>query len=156
VEKTWREWIVEAMQDLGGRATYDRLYQRLQLIRPGPFTDEWQATVRRTIETHSSDSENFDENGPDLFYSVDGIGSGCWGLRADVDLRSIGRRNAKHVELASAIARIKNVPIEKALVAVERASEEERKGWRNNLEVKAAIAAIRFEKLSAVLADSKS
>jgi hypothetical protein len=78
---TWLDWIVNALQNLGGKSTYYRLYNEILRIRPEPFPRSWQAIVRRTIETHSSDSENFQAASPDLFYSVAGIGKGEWGLR---------------------------------------------------------------------------
>jgi len=81
MNKSWREWIVAAFRELGGSATYEQLYERIRLIRPGPFTSEWKATVRRTIETYSSDSENYSPGNPDLFSSIGGLGSGHWGLR---------------------------------------------------------------------------
>ncbi|MBM3359463.1 MAG: hypothetical protein FJY54_17270 [Betaproteobacteria bacterium] len=49
-------------------------------------------------------------------------------------------------ELAQAIARIKQIPAETALAAVEKAPEEKRAIWRSNAKVKATIAAIRAEK----------
>ncbi len=54
-------------------------------------------------------------------------------------------------ELAEAIARIKSVDVEKARGAVERATKEERDGWRSNAKVKATVAAIRAEKAAAAL-----
>jgi hypothetical protein len=78
---TWLDWIVKAFENLGGKASYYRLYNEILRIRPEPFPKTWKAIVRRTIETHSSDSENFRSGNDDLFYSVSGIGSGEWGLR---------------------------------------------------------------------------
>lgn len=83
VRRTWCDWIVQALTDLGGEATYDSLYQRLKEIRPGPFSPEWKATVRGTVECFSSDSDNYISTYPDLFRSVGGIGSGRWGLRSE-------------------------------------------------------------------------
>lgn len=81
MKKTWLEWIVEAMTALGGSALYEDLYYRISIIHPGPLTRQWKATVRRTIECHSSDSDNFKENNRDIFRSLGGKGSGYWGLR---------------------------------------------------------------------------
>lgn len=81
VKKTWCDWIVDAFRELGGTATYHQLYEKIRQIRPGPFTSEWKATVRRTIETYSSDSENYSPANPDLFRSIDRLGNGHWGLR---------------------------------------------------------------------------
>lgn len=54
-------------------------------------------------------------------------------------------------ELSAAIARIKNVPLEKAAAAVEKATKEQRDGWRSNAQVKAMVAQIRAEKAQAAL-----
>ena len=82
MKKTWVEWIIQAFNELGGKAVYDVLYDRIRDIRTEPFSREWKATVRRTIETHSSDSDNYRENSTDFFYSVGGKGSGYWGIRS--------------------------------------------------------------------------
>lgn len=54
-------------------------------------------------------------------------------------------------ELAEAIASIKKVPIEKAMAAVEKATDDQRKGWRSNAQVKAAIAQNRAVKAQKAL-----
>lgn len=81
MKKTWLDWIVEAMTQLGGNAIYEDLYHQIQLIRPPLFTKQWKASVRKTIENNSSDSDNFGENNQDVFKSIGGKGSGHWGLR---------------------------------------------------------------------------
>jgi len=78
---TWIQYIVQAFKNLGGLATYTDLYGELERIRPESFTTEWKATVRRTVETHSSHSANYIPGKPNLFYSVAGIGKGVWALR---------------------------------------------------------------------------
>lgn len=60
-----------------------------------------------------------------------------------------GEGASKVTELAEAIARIKNVPIEKANAAVAQATDEQIKGWKANASVKAVIAQIRAEKAQA-------
>ena len=78
---TWLQYIVQAFQNLGGLASYTDVYAEIEKIRLEPFTVEWKATVRRTVETHSSHSANYTAGRPDLFYSVEGIGKGVWALR---------------------------------------------------------------------------
>ncbi len=78
---TWLEYIVKAFDNLGGLASYTDLYEELQKIRTDSFSQEWKATVRRTIETHSSHSANYTSGQPDIFYSVEGLGKGIWALR---------------------------------------------------------------------------
>jgi len=77
--KPWLVVIVDAITRLGGEAHYEDLYREIKSRHASQLTKEWEATVRRTIETHSSDSDNF--TGKDVFYSVEGKGRGVWGLR---------------------------------------------------------------------------
>lgn len=78
-DKRWLDIIVHIMEDIGGLAKYEDLYAKIEATYPSRLTSAWKATVRRTIEDHSSDSNNF--RGKDVFYSVGGLGSGTWGLR---------------------------------------------------------------------------
>jgi len=64
-------------------------------------------------------------------------------------------RGPRLAELAEAIARIKGVPVEKALAAVEKATDDQRKAWRSNAQVKAAIAQARAEKAQKALEASQ-
>lgn len=79
--KRWLDWIVEAMRELDGKAYYPDLYKQIEKNHPGPLSREWKATVRRTVETYSSDSDNYKESNKDIFKSIGGKGSGYWGLR---------------------------------------------------------------------------
>lgn len=77
---TWLEYIIQAFENLGGIATYSQLYKEIKKIRENNLCNNWKAVIRATIERHSSDSSTF--NGKrDIFYSVDGLGKGLWGLR---------------------------------------------------------------------------
>lgn len=79
--KGWVEDIIGALQQLGGTATYEDLYPRIKLIREskghtwGPQSD---AVVRGRIQENSSQTKSF--KGKDIFYSVNGLGNGAWGL----------------------------------------------------------------------------
>lgn len=57
-----------------------------------------------------------------------------------------GEGSAKVTELAQAIARFRNAPLEKANAAVAGASPEQKKAWQGNPNIKALIATIRAEK----------
>lgn len=59
--------------------------------------------------------------------------------------RASGETKPKTGELAQALANLKGVDLETAQAAVERASDEKRKTWRNNAAVAAEIASIRAE-----------
>jgi putative restriction endonuclease len=81
--KTWLTEIIEAMEDLGGHGYYKDIYDKIEErnnmegLRTSP---NWQATVRREIESASSDSQAH-LGTKDIFYSVEGLGKGHWGLR---------------------------------------------------------------------------
>jgi hypothetical protein len=76
---TWDEDIVAALENLGGSASYDDLYAEIERVR-SELPATWKAVVRRRIQDLSSDSAGF-KKGDDLFFSVEGLGAGVWGLR---------------------------------------------------------------------------
>lgn len=80
---TWLEDITIALRNLGGTAKYADLYAEIEDNRDAQLSPAWQEIVRRTIQNHSSDSRAFNGNssGRDLFFAVEGIGKGIWGLR---------------------------------------------------------------------------
>lgn len=78
---TWLEDVVKGLQNLNGVGSLAEIYEELRKLRAEPHPDSFDAIIRRTLESNSSDSEAF--NGKDdIFYSVDGLGSGNWGLRS--------------------------------------------------------------------------
>lgn len=79
---SWVQDIVQAMTNLGGSARYKDLYDEVYRIRGGQVPKSFVNVVRRTIQNHSSDSDGF--RGVNLFYSVEGIGEGHWGLREQI------------------------------------------------------------------------
>lgn len=76
----WIDDISIALTQLGGLSHYSDLYEKIAEVRKENLSKDWKSVVRRTIQQHSSDSKSF-LNKEDLYYSVDGIGSGVWGLR---------------------------------------------------------------------------
>lgn len=81
-EGTWRDDVRSALQRLGGRASLCQIYKEVEAVRSaaGRSTPRsLEATVRRTLEDHSSDSENY--RGQDLFCMPEGRGAGVWALR---------------------------------------------------------------------------
>lgn len=90
---TWLEYIIEALNNLGGVATYPQIYEEIRRIRKEPYTKSWKASVRATIESFSSDSMRYNQKS-DIFYSVKGLGEGIWGLR---ELKTIKYQEAVDV-----------------------------------------------------------
>lgn len=80
---TWTDDIVEAIELLGGSGTYNQIYASVASLRPSPLPRSWKKIVQRHIQNLSSDSSGF-KGEADLFFSVDGIGGGVWGLRRAV------------------------------------------------------------------------
>lgn len=72
--------IIEALENLGGKAIYSEIYEKYEAITEKPLTNGQRAGIRKAIEDHSSDSRNY-KGKKDIFYSVSGLGSGEWGLR---------------------------------------------------------------------------
>jgi hypothetical protein len=75
----WVDDVKDALCQLGGAAALHEIYKQVRRIRreggrSTPTTLE--ATIRRTIEDHSSDSDNF--RGDDIFKKVS---RGYWALR---------------------------------------------------------------------------
>jgi hypothetical protein len=79
----WVDDVVTALRKLGGEASLHQIYQTVERLRKSagrscPKTLE--ATVRRTLENHSSDSGNWLERA-DIFQMPYGKHKGVWALR---------------------------------------------------------------------------
>lgn len=78
---TWVEVISEALRRLGGISDYKNLYNEIRTIKGNEnLPKNWTASVRGAMERNSSDSKVFGGK-RDVFYSVEGLGKGVWGLR---------------------------------------------------------------------------
>lgn len=75
----WIEDLSKALTNLGGYAHYTDIYSEIEKLRTN-LSNNYKAVVRRTIQQNSSDSQSWMGKN-DLFYSVEGIGKGIWGLR---------------------------------------------------------------------------
>jgi len=66
--------IVDVLKAFGGKATLKEIYSKL---------DYPESSIRRDLQEHSSDTETYKRNPDreDLFFSVNGLRSGIWGLR---------------------------------------------------------------------------
>jgi len=83
---TWATDLAEVLEELGGVAKLQDIYDAVRRVRKAAgrsMPPSLTATVRRTLENHSSDSENY-TGGADLFTMPEGKGAGVWGLRKRV------------------------------------------------------------------------
>lgn len=80
---------------------------------------------------------------------IDQLYAGVWKAG-----RGEGDSRPRLAELAEAISRIKQVELERATAAVEKATDEQRKAWRLNAKVKAVIAQVRAEKAAKALEEA--
>lgn len=77
----WVDDVFEAIQRLGGTATLHSIYREVENIRRNAgrsVPKTLDATIRRTLEDHSSDSANY--RGTDFFAN---IRRGEWAIRQD-------------------------------------------------------------------------
>lgn len=77
---TYKEKITEALKQLGGHAYLGDIYEAFKKINGDMMLPpSYKAIIRSILERNSADSTVFDGK-ENLFYSVDGIGNGHWGL----------------------------------------------------------------------------
>lgn len=111
----------EKKQKLTLKEIYDSILEKYPDIigkdRQYLNKDSFTAGVRGYIETHSSDSDAFNNNkGKDLFYSVLGKGKGVWGLRIEniedaVEKQELEKRKLAKVRLTQPIFRNKLIKL---------------------------------------------
>ena len=63
---------------------YPTLYEEYAKICGCDLTDGQKGGIRKNIQLHSSDCATYDAKNEDLFYSVEGLGKGIWGLRKHI------------------------------------------------------------------------
>jgi len=78
---TWKQDVIDALSALGGEASLKEINERVKEIRTEKLPKTWTAIIRETIESHSSDSIKYNKR-ENIFYSVNGIGKGIWGLHS--------------------------------------------------------------------------
>lgn len=78
----WLTEIIEALKELGGHAYYSDLYEKVKERGNIDFSvlKDPNAQIRGTIERFSKDSSGYGDK-EDIFYAVEGIGKGHWGLK---------------------------------------------------------------------------
>jgi len=73
----WKNEVIDTLMALDGQASLSDIYSYINRNTTRELAETWQATVRNTLYTHSSDSDAFD-GGEDVFEHVD---RGVWALR---------------------------------------------------------------------------
>ncbi|RAW19639.1 restriction endonuclease [Paenibacillus taichungensis] len=79
MNKQWKDIIIEVIQELGGEAWLQDIYEKVEEKYPEKLTKGYDKTIRDCIQRFSSDSTKYEARG-DIFYSVKGLGRGIWGL----------------------------------------------------------------------------
>jgi len=84
---TWLEDVIKGLEELNGLASLQDIYSKLRTIRPLPHGEHFKSSIRSTIKKYSPDSKVF-IGGKDneIFYSIEGIGGGVWGLHSKLKL----------------------------------------------------------------------
>ena len=75
---TWKDELIRGLKHFGGEAHRKELFDYIKKTTTKNITKEFVRTLQKELERLSKDSTNF--GGTDIFYSVEGIGSGVWGL----------------------------------------------------------------------------
>ena len=75
---------MKRLLELGGQGHLSEINQEIEEFTGDSLLGltDWDAIVRRTIQENSSDTKSY-RGKLDLFYSVEGLGKGIWGLRED-------------------------------------------------------------------------
>src|SRR5690625_5038163 len=90
------EKIIEALEQLGGSATLNEIYNFIEERYSNYLSayKDWTSQIRKQIYLHSSDTEIFNpDHGKDLFYAAKGKGRGVWGLRDYVSTKNTVKEN---------------------------------------------------------------
>ena len=75
---TWKDELIRGLKHFGGKAHRAKLFDYIQKTTSKNITKNYEKTLQKELERLSKDSANY--SGKSVFYSVDGIGSGVWGL----------------------------------------------------------------------------
>lgn len=94
--------IEAALRNLGGQARTPEIAAEIRRSFPGPHPRTLLDSIRGRLQECSSDSKHF-RGKEDLFYRVNGIRGGVWGLRAN---RDSAAEEAEEPKLEEFIARL--------------------------------------------------
>ncbi len=80
---TYLSEIIESMKELGGIASLNEINNKIEersLLGSIKSNSNWKRAVSATIQRYCSETKSYIEGNDDIFYSVEGIGKGIWGL----------------------------------------------------------------------------
>ena len=83
VKVTYLSEIIESLKELDGTATLSEIYETIQKRNLLPYINtnsNWKDNVRATIQRHCKETKSYLEGNENLFYAVNNLGSGIWGL----------------------------------------------------------------------------
>ena len=80
---TYLDEIIASLKELGGTASLKQIYSKIEerdRLSSIKTNKNWKNAVSMYLQQHCKESKSFVEGNDNLFYSVDGIGKGIWGL----------------------------------------------------------------------------
>ena len=80
MELSWRDTVVDALEQLGGHAYLSDIYKTVIERKNRKPSINAEASIRDALQRSSSDSDKYNGN-KDVFYCVDEKLKGHWGLR---------------------------------------------------------------------------
>lgn len=81
---TYLSEIVDSLVELNGKGSLQEICDQIKKrnLLPNIKTNKnWERNVSAEIQRHCKETKSFVEGNEDLFYSVEGIGKGIWGLK---------------------------------------------------------------------------
>jgi hypothetical protein len=72
---TWVEEVIQALDNLGGKASLSEIYEEVERIRVEPLSNTWKATIRRTLQDYWPEASHYKDK--DYFRRV---ATGVWML----------------------------------------------------------------------------
>lgn len=77
-EITWKDELIRGLKHFGGEAHRKELFDYIKKTTNKNIPKKFTNTLQKELERLSKDSSNF--SGVSIFYSVEGIGAGVWGI----------------------------------------------------------------------------
>jgi hypothetical protein len=81
MHNTWSKDVYQALKNIGGKGTWEDIYESVSKTSSRNFSTSWQNSVRKAIYTNSSDADLFDGR----FDIYKKINKGFWMIRKDIN-----------------------------------------------------------------------